>query len=820
MLSALCSLALAPLLLRAISAQSLIPGWDADPAIEYAPVVGITPALSLALDALSIFASGLMLILAKPLSTHARSRLRAAFVPSLSVYAWLCALLTIAYYATLSSSADLQQARVGASWASAFTLALALFFTAHHRAVRTALIASIVGVCSLMVFKGAVQVFVDHPALVRAFEANKDAFLAAQGWTSESSSAKSYIRRLSQPEASAWFGLSNVFATMCVILTALSLGQFLAAVERRRDKLVSDRTTADVFFVALFALTTLLGILGVALAGGKGGFATLLFALSLFLLPRLLRSKPALNRCTPAIIPATIALVLALIALRGFIGERLSELSLLFRAFYIEASARIFTSHPFLGVGPDGYKDLYTILKNPLSPEEVASPHSIFFDWICCLGLPGVVLSIAWLCWLSLTGRALSSTPISENSNPQQSIESPSSESLRLESRVTILTGCTVVLASMALESQALVPTTAAVMVGGMLTWCVVAYACVQISSSIAWSLRSLAIAAAACAVHSQIEVSASWFQSAVFVLALTGASAAAGLPFTPTRAAPSTTDEPSPPPSRTPRALTISAGLIAMVTGLCLAFALALPAWKLHAATIAAAEHLSPFAELRAAKSAASDPNVPSEAKAILLERAQRSFAQSVDVNPPRTIAELEKQAAVYLPFATEQARDRLLLATRDLPKALQDWRLEREIKRLIVQTNRDVGTPKSREASRQALFLPPPAPGARGAAPKLAWNLSVTANWLAAGATNLTTAEEVADFNRKALAADPSNVQHALNLTRLLVRFRTQLDPTGQLARQSALETLRLNNLMRLDPEIRGLTTKEKAEVTAISK
>lgn len=817
MLSALCSLALAPLLLRAITAQSLIPGWDADPAIEYAPVVGITPALSLALDALSIFASGFMLILATPLSTPARSRLRAAFIPSLSVYAWLCAILTIAYHATLSSSADLQQARVGASWASAFTLALALFFTAHHRAVRTALIASIVGVCSLMVFKGAVQVFVDHPALVRSFESNKDAFLAAQGWTSDSSSAKSYIRRLSQPEASAWFGLSNVFATMCVILTALSFGQFLAAVDRRRDKLVSDRTSSDLAFIALFALTTLLGILGVALAGGKGGFASLFLALSLFLVPRLLRGKPALNRFTPAIIPATIALVLALIALRGFIGERLSELSLLFRAFYIEASARIFASHPLLGVGPDGFKDLYTILKNPLSPEEVASPHSIFFDWICCLGLPGIVLSVAWLLWLSRAGLSLRSVTV-----PDTNAEQPAPESLRIEVRVAMLTAAVVVLAAMALESQALVPVNAAVMVGGLLVWCLVALACVQTSMSSTPLARGVCIAAAACAVHSQIEVTASWHQSAVFVLALSGAAGAIGAALARSTES-STANAPTPEPSAhpaSPRALPAISGLIALAAAIALALGIALPAWKLHAATIAAADVLRPFAELRTARAAASDPSMPAEARQLLFERARNSFALAMEVNLPQSIAELEQRALAFQPFATADARDRLLLASRDLPRPLQDWRLDREVKRLIVQTARDDGTTKAREACRRSLFMPSPAPGSRGAAPKLAWNLSVTANWLATGQTNLTTPDEVVDFNRKALAADPSNVQHALNLTRLLVRFRTQLDPTGQLARQSALETLRLNDLMRLDPEIRGLTTKEKAEITAITK
>lgn len=828
LLSGLCSLALAPLLLRAITAQSLIPGWDADPAIEYAPVIGITPAISLALDALSIFASGLMLLLARPLSTPATSRLRAALVPSLSVYAWLCTLFALAYHATLSSSADLQQARVGASWASAFTLALALFFTAHHRAVRTALISAFVGVCSLMVFKGAVQVFVDHPALVRSFEANKDAFLAAQGWTSESSSAKSYIRRLSQPEASAWFGLSNVFATVCVILTALSLGQFLAALQRRRERLLTDRTAADTFFIALFALTTLLGILGVALAGGKGGFAALFFALSLFLLPRLLRIKPALNRFAPALIPATIAAVLSLVAIRGVLGERLSELSLLFRAFYIEASARIFTSRPLLGVGPDGYKDLYTILKNPLSPEEVASPHSIFFDWICCLGLPGIVLSIAWLLWLSRAGRVFgdvntAATNQATNQATSTTIaDQPAPESLRLEVRFAMLIAAAVVLAAMALESQALVPINAAVMVGGLFVWCAVALACVQTSTSSTPLVRGVCIAAAACAVHAQIEVTASWFQSAAFVLALCGAAGALGTAHTPSpnhNAENTTKSQPTDHPAA-PRILPAISGLIALILSIALALGIALPAWKLHAATIAAADVLRPFAELRTARAAASDPSTPPETRDLLFERAKNSFALGMEVNPPQTIAELQQRAAAFQPFATADARDRLLLATRDLPRALQDWRLDREIKRLIVQTTRADGTANAREACRRALFSPPPQPGTRGAAPKLSWNLSVTTNWLATGQTTLTTPEEVVDFNRKALAADPSNVQHALNLTRLLVRFGTQLDPKGQLAKQAAQETLRLNALMRLDPEIRGLTPKELAEITTMSK
>ena len=53
---------------------------------------------------------------------------------------------------------------------------------------------------------------------------------------------------------------------------------------------------------------------------------------------------------------------------------------------------RVFGDHALTGVGPDGFQQAYLFAKNPLSPEEVSSPHSILFDWLSTLGVAG----LAW----------------------------------------------------------------------------------------------------------------------------------------------------------------------------------------------------------------------------------------------------------------------------------------------------------------------------------------------------------------------------------------------------------------------------------------
>ena len=104
------------------------------------------------------------------------------------------------------------------------------------------------------------------------------------------------------------------------------------------------------------------------------------------------------------------------IVARGVVGESVGELSLLFRWFYIEAASRIALDHPLLGVGPGGFKDAYAVAKNPISPENAASPHSVLFDAAATMGLAvgAGVLALVVLAAQRAAGGLLRAAPAEE----------------------------------------------------------------------------------------------------------------------------------------------------------------------------------------------------------------------------------------------------------------------------------------------------------------------------------------------------------------------------------------------------------------------
>src|SRR5690606_35332276 len=97
------------------------------------------------------------------------------------------------------------------------------------------------------------------------------------------------------------------------------------------------------------------------------------------------------------LMPGAVAAPIVAVVVRGLIGERLGERSLLFRWFYWQGASRIATDHPVAGVGPAGFQEAYLSARPPLSVEEVTSPHGLPFDWWATLGLFG-------LAWVGLFG--------------------------------------------------------------------------------------------------------------------------------------------------------------------------------------------------------------------------------------------------------------------------------------------------------------------------------------------------------------------------------------------------------------------------------
>lgn len=417
-------LILFPTFLRILLINDPFPIWDVSPFKFPAPSVGVPPTLAMMLDILAILGAALALIV-----SGARVRLIEPLLLGVGAIA-------ATMHALFVDGGSLDNLRIGSCWTAALAAGIGIRHLASDPVVRRWIFALVLGASMPLAIHSLVQVFVEHPATVAAYRANPSSFLDARGWTPGSAMARNYERRLMQPEATGWFGMANVHATFaaafvvgwCGVVLGPRLTKFggRATSPRPTPQWKNARATAapavavpirgEPFLLGAMVLLTLVMLL---LTRSKGGLAACilglgLLAASMLVLRRTAAGKPilparaALLACVPALLgPAVMLGMIALITLRGLIGTGIGELSLLFRWFYISAATRIFADHPLLGVGPADFRPAYELAKNPLSPEEVTSPHSLPFDWLSMLGVGGIAwlaIVIGWSIWL---GRSL-----------------------------------------------------------------------------------------------------------------------------------------------------------------------------------------------------------------------------------------------------------------------------------------------------------------------------------------------------------------------------------------------------------------------------
>lgn len=375
-------LVLAPVLLRCVTGYDPMPIWNADPTRVETPVVSLTPMLSLACDTIAVIGAAMLFA----------ARWRA-------ISPWTITLAVIGVAACLAhsfnSNTTPESIVTASAWAAAVTGGVAIF-TACRRGTgvagsewcRRTVLATCIGLIGVLGAKAALQVWVEHPAMLAAYRENTQAILEANGWNADSPMARAYERRLNQPEATGWFGLANVFSTLAAGTCVACAAILLAAWKR-------DAHARWVMWGAIAGFLLAGGAL--VLAGGKGGFAAAGGGLVLVVIGWLARSFKESRFgyrerlwCGRALGLAAILVPLAAVVVRGFVGERIGELSILFRWFYMQASARIIESDWLVGVGPAGFKNAYQVAKNPLSPEDVSSPHSVLLDWASTLGVGGM----------------------------------------------------------------------------------------------------------------------------------------------------------------------------------------------------------------------------------------------------------------------------------------------------------------------------------------------------------------------------------------------------------------------------------------------
>ncbi|UYV12516.1 MAG: O-antigen ligase family protein [Phycisphaera sp.] len=461
---------------RAMLAFDPMPGWGLDPYSIAAPAGAFGPREAAIMDVLTLLLGGLVLLLAPPSKWKAWA-------------GWAVALVLIALVGLVHGlpdgprTADLSPAL---AWLAALAGAGAIARGGAHASTRRAVLALLAGFTAMLVAKGLVQLLVEHPATVAQFEANEQQMLAAQGLEAGSSGARAFERRLRQPEITGWIGFSNVVASFLA-----AGGVALAAVALGNRKVVS----------AIAGVGAFVAICLVIYGGSKGAMTAGVLGLACVALgrfaPKTWREGRGRARLAGALAGVVVLGPLLVLVARGMVGERVGELSLLFRWFYVEASTRITIANPLMGVGPGGFKDAYALAKNPISPENAASPHSVMFDAIATMG---VVVGLAVLAFLLFAAWRAARAVLDQDARPEEPTPLP---------RLALIAGPALAVAIGArFELQA---------VGGLTLALAIAWLCGLVGwVALAWAVwhgptRGLVLGAGAAALvlvaHGQIEM-------------------------------------------------------------------------------------------------------------------------------------------------------------------------------------------------------------------------------------------------------------------------------------------------------------------------
>lgn len=479
--------------LRALVAVQPQVLFDVDPARDAGTMLAIGPVGSGIFD-IVLLVSAALALLGELLAGNGVRRLPLA----LAAIGSLCAAL----HAIGSSVGAFR----GGTWIAAAFAFVALAHLVRERRLRIAALAVLVAVSVPLAVRGAVQVTREHEDTVAMYDANRAAFLAERGWDPDSSAARTYERRLRQPEATGWFGLSNPYSSLMGV-GLVGLGALAVLGFRRGFAGPAAAIGAGALGCGALLLVN----------GGKGAIAATGLAAVLAVVLAREKLKP---RASLVVVLAVLAV--GLVVVRGVIGTSLGELSVLFRSFYLETAVRMVAEHPVFGIGAELVQSEFMQLKPPNCPEDVTSVHSIFVDWVVAFGVFGV----AWAAMVALGLRG----ELRVEGRGEQRGGAPAQAAVGLDASASVLAlriGGVIAVAALVLQSRVDAPALdqTALMIRALgLAGLVVAAAC---AARIAEELEGRLIAAVALAVatlvlvHAQIELTAWLAGSCVLVLAL-----------------------------------------------------------------------------------------------------------------------------------------------------------------------------------------------------------------------------------------------------------------------------------------------------------
>jgi hypothetical protein len=479
--------------------------FDVDPASDPFPFPGIAPSAGMAIDAVTVMLATISVVLM-------RARIDERGIAALAMAAAGSAV------AVLHATSGGDQCWRGLQWiaaimgATSIAVVLRALPESPARTVRAVVVAILVATAVPILWRGVLQVLVEHPQTVDAFLANRAEFLAARGWAEGSPQALTYERRLMQAEATAWFGLSNVSSSVIGALAVVAGGASIALWTPRRLGAV------------LAGLVSAAAFLTVALTGSKGAIAATAIGVAFAVLALRLPGPP---RWRVGVALLLLVVPVAAVAARGMAGLSLGERSLLFRSQYADGALKVFGANPLIGVGPAGFGDAYLRVRPALAPEEVQSAHAAWADWIASLGEGGIAwiaLLMLLVAWCAKAARTPDPQPAPI---PAEELARP-----RLAAALAVLTAAVIALVPEmhALDDHALLQRVLAALFAAIFAGILVRTAYLPGRAFLA----AIGGAAVLLAVHAQVEMTLWWPGAVGWVACMVGAVAGGARPVAP----------------------------------------------------------------------------------------------------------------------------------------------------------------------------------------------------------------------------------------------------------------------------------------------
>lgn len=283
-------------------------------------------------------------------------------------------------------------AHITADWITQWLAFLMLLDLLRSRAYRKILLTAVLATATLVSVKCIYQAHIELPEMLANYQQEPEKMLYGMGITPGTAQAAQFEERIRQSQASGYFALGNVTASVLILAVMAALG--LAV-----DRIFTIRRKFSAPLGLLLLGLVVIMVYAIVLTGSRGavaglGLAAVLFVcyLSISRIGGRLFPNLQLRRHYRTIVLVIIALVLiAVLAVVAF-GLRYDSLgvkTLTYRWHYWVGSARMFSDSPWLGVGPGNFKFYYPAYKLPQAVEEVANPHNPFVQMFTETGLLG-----------------------------------------------------------------------------------------------------------------------------------------------------------------------------------------------------------------------------------------------------------------------------------------------------------------------------------------------------------------------------------------------------------------------------------------------